>query len=339
MMVRNLAIVLALLVGGSGLAAAERVTIVWPTPNSAAAQRKPIEAFIQHAGSGEAESGCFGCVRSNGYQFHEGLDIQASARDRRGEPTDPVFAAMDGIVRHINARVGDSNYGRYIVIEHPDVTPAVYTLYAHLSRIAPGLAANERVHCGQTIGTMGRSAGGYAIPKERGHLHFEIGLWITRNFQRWYDFRKFGSPNEHGVFNGMNLMGIDALDFFRRHWAGRVDNFRQYFSGLQTAVRVRMATTRVPDFVERYPSLLTKPRPPIVSGWEIRFDWTGLPFSWTPLDAAEVAGLRPDEPVLIEVSADLERRKNCKTLAVSKRDAWVIGKDLEMVMQQLFGLR
>ena len=318
----------------------ERIAIVWPTPNDAFAQGRALDTYIQHAGSGDAESGCFGCVRSNGYQFHEGIDIKAVGHDRQGEPTDEVYAAMDGVVRYINPRAGESSYGRYVVIEHPDLTPAVYTLYAHLSRTAPGLQPGAHVARGQVIATMGHSAGGYAIPRDRAHLHFEIGLWVTRDFQSWYNARKFGSPNEHGLYNGMNLMGFDALDFLREYRARHVNNFREYLARMEPAVRVRIATHRTPDFVQRYPSLLTKEPPPLVSGWEVKFNWTGLPIAFTPLGAAEVIGLASDRPVLLEVNADLTRNHHCKTLAVSHRGGtWTVGKDLEEVLQQLFALR
>ena len=119
----------------TSLLRAERLEIVWPTPNPAFAEGKAISAFLQSTGSGEPESGGFGCVRSAGSQFHEGIDLKPVRRDGRGEPADEVYAAMDGVVRHINNRVGESSYGRYLVLEHPDAAPAVYTLYAHLARI------------------------------------------------------------------------------------------------------------------------------------------------------------------------------------------------------------
>src|SRR5205085_1919765 len=122
----------------------------------------------------------FGGVRSGGARFHEGIDIKCVSRDRAGEPLDNVFAAMNGVVRYINASAGDSNYGRYIVLEHTEVAPAVYTLYAHLARIAPNLRPGDRVTAGQVIATMGHSSGALPIPKDRAHLHFEIGLAVTR---------------------------------------------------------------------------------------------------------------------------------------------------------------
>jgi murein DD-endopeptidase MepM/ murein hydrolase activator NlpD len=322
------------------LRAAERVDIIWPTPNTAWAEGRPLADYAQHAGSGEPESGTFGGVRSGGTQFHEGIDIKCLARDRRGEPTDSVFAAMAGIVRHINSSAGDSNYGRYIVLEHPEQTPAVYTLYAHLARIAPGLREGAPVTRGQVIGVMGHSSGGYMIPIDRAHLHFEIGLMVTRDFQTWYEHRKFGSRNDHGAWNGMNLMGIDPLEFLNAWKARRIDSFQDYFSHLPTAVRLRIPTHRVPDFITRYPSLLTKPIPlGGVAGWEINCSWTGLPISWTPLSASEVMGLPPEQPRIVEVNADLAHHERSKSLVISRRGTWTVGKDLETVLQQLFGLR
>ena len=37
--------------------------------------------------------------------------------------------------------------------------------------------------------------------------------------------------------------------------------------------------------------------------------------------------------------AELERRERSKSLAVARRGGWVAGKDLEIVLQQLFGTR
>lgn len=328
----------SLLVAGR-LAAADRADIVWPTPNTAWAEGRPLGEILQHAGSGDPESGGFGGVRSGGAQFHEGLDMKCVSRDRRGEPADSIFAAMAGVVRHVSSSAGDSNYGRYVVLEHPEMTPAVYTLYAHLSRIAPGLKAGDHVTRGQILGTMGHSSGGYVIPRYRAHLHFEMGVMMTQEFQSWYAMRKFGSPNDHGLWNGMNLMGFDPMDFLNQWRERKVNTFQDYISRMAPAVRLRVATRRVPDFVLRYPSLMTKPLPAAVAGWEIKCDWTGIPFSWTPLNEMEVVGLTPNQPRILEVDAGIVRHNRSKTLVISRRSGWVVGKDLETVLQQLFGLR
>lgn len=318
---------------------AERLKIVWPTPSTAWAEGKPAHHFLQHAGSGDPESGGFGGVRSGGTQFHEGIDIKPVARNRRGEPTDDIYAAMAGVVRHVSSRPGNSSYGRYIVLEHPEATPGVYSLYAHLADVASDLKVGTNVELGQTIGTMGHSAGGYVIPRERAHLHFEIGLMISRNFQSWYDSKKFGSRNQHNLWNGMNLVGIDPLDFYEKWRLRKVNTFKEYFAQMRPAVRLRIASGRIPDFATRYPSLLTKPMTQYVSGWEIAFNWTGLPFSWTPLSPIESVGLSATEPAFVEVDAALDRQQRSKNLAVKRREKWVAGRDLETVLEQIFGTR
>ena len=338
--VRRLTVFLLVLLNTAAASARDRLEIVWPTPNKAWAEGRSIEAFIQPTVSGGPQSGCFGCVRSNGFQFHEGIDIKPLGRDRRGEPSDPVFAAMSGVVRHVNARPGESNYGRYIVIEHPDVAPAVYTLYAHLASVLPGIAPGARVERGQIIAIMGHSAGGYAIPRDRAHLHFEMGVMMTREFQGWYSWKKFGSPNEHGLWNGMNLMGFDPLDFLDQWRDHRVDNLRDYFDRMQAQVRLRIATHQVPDFVQRYPSLLLAPLPAgPIGGWEIRFDWTGLPFAWRPLTPAEVMGMASNHVAILEVDHASVVEHRAKVLVRSHGSGYAVGRDLELVLQQLFGLR
>lgn len=331
---------LAALLVAPSVVGSDRVQITWPTPNRAFERGQSIDGFVQPTASGNVESGLFGCVRSNGTQFHEGVDLKPVSRDARGEAADDVFAAMDGVVRLVNTRPGESSYGRYIVLEHPAQTPAVYTLYAHLTRPAPGIAPGATVKRGQVIGLMGRSAGGYAIPRDRAHLHFEIGLRATDNFQAWFLWKKFGSPNEHGNYNGMNLMGIDPLDFMREWRAGRVDTFQQYFDRLRPVVRLRVATSRVPDFIQRYPSLLQRPIPSgLVGGWEVSCNGTGLPYAWTPLSPADVAGMRPNSVQILSVDSAALRANRCKALVVSRRGGYAPASDLQTMLQQVFGLR
>ena len=322
------------------LAAAQRIDFVWPTPNPAWEQGRGPEAWAQPTVSGDPESGLFGCVRSGGTQFHEGLDIRPVSRDGRGEPADKIVAAMTGIVRHVNPKAGESNYGRYLVIEHPGVKPAVYTLYAHLAKIEPGIAPGVSVKAGQVIATMGHTGGGGNIPRDRAHLHFEIGLMVSEEFNSWYAWKKFGSPNEQGLWNGMNLMGFDPLDFLHEWRAKKVDDFQQYLDRLRPIVRLRVATNRTPDFIRRYPALLRKPVPlGFVAGWEVDCNLTGLPFAWTPLSAAEVAGMRPDSVQIVSVEEAAVRAYRCKSLARKHGSGYVPGTDLNEMLQQVFGLR
>jgi murein DD-endopeptidase MepM/ murein hydrolase activator NlpD len=319
-------------------AANDRIEIVWPTPNRAWEEGRPISAYIQPTASGDPQSGCYGDVRSNGIRFHEGIDIKSAERDRRGEPMDRIRAAMPGVVRYVNSR-SDGDYGRYIVIEHPGITPSVYTLYAHLASVLPGIAPGTHVELGQEIAIMGHSSS-TGIPRERAHLHFEIGVMVTREFQNWYDSKRFGSPNERGLWNGFNLMGFDPLDFYNKWRARQVDNVQEYFGQMKAQVTARIVTHRVPDFIQRYPSLLQAPLPAgLVGGWEIQFDWTGIPFAWRPLALQEVMGLATDQVTILRVDRSSVAQHRGKILVRPQGGGYGIGRDLETVLQQLFGLR
>ncbi|HQU08631.1 MAG TPA: M23 family metallopeptidase, partial [Opitutales bacterium] len=109
------------------------VAPIWPTACTpfVDGKLKPIGDFIQPTASGVPESGLFGCVRSNGCKFHEGIDIKPNKRDRKGEPLDAVMSIWPGKVVWVNTKPGNSGYGNYVVVEH-STTPAVYSLYGHL---------------------------------------------------------------------------------------------------------------------------------------------------------------------------------------------------------------
>lgn len=323
------------------------VELVWPTPNKAQAEGRGLEAFIQPTVSGVVTSGLFGSVRSGGAQFHEGLDLLPLERNRKGEPLDPVWAAMTGVVRHVNTRAGASSYGRYIVLEHPAHSPPVYTLYAHLAEIAPGIAPGVEVKAGAHLATMGHSAGGYTIPKDRAHLHFEIGVRMTDSFSSWYKRRGFGSPNEQGLYNGMNLMGLDPLDFFARRQAGGLLALDEVFCELPAAVTLRIAHPGTPDYLRRYPSLVVSGGPGDAAavtsagagGWEIDFSVTGVPVRWRRVAASELTGWKNGEVRVLSADKALLAQNRARKLVQTRRGVDEPGEDLRTVLEQVFDWR
>ncbi len=87
---------------------------------------------------------------------HKGVDYAASVGT-------PVKATGNGKVAFVGFKGG---YGRVVVIQHGD---QYTTLYAHLSKFAPGLKQGKIIEQGQTIGNVGRS--GLATGP---HLHYEF---------------------------------------------------------------------------------------------------------------------------------------------------------------------
>ena len=255
--------------------------IVWPTTMDRASIRTPQD-YLQPTVSGKMESALFGMVREDGKRFHEGIDIRPAKTNADGEALDLVLAAMDGQVAYLNANV-NGPYGRYVVLHHAAAEIPVYTLYAHLAKIEPSLKTAQPVRRGTVIGLMGRtSAGASPITKDRSHLHFEVGLMLSRGFNRWYAAQPENkqSPNLHGLYNGQNLIGMDPMLILGQP---KVDILAALRSQ-PTALTVGLRTNKMPDFVQNYPALM-RGDASHVAGWYVEFSWQGMPVRWTALDA------------------------------------------------------
>src|SRR3954464_15884170 len=155
-------------------------------------------------------SGTFGCVRTDGWQMHEGLDVRCLQRDKRGEPIDPVMASADGTVAYINIRPSLSNYGNYVVLKHQIEGLEMYTLYAHLSAVRPGLKTGQPVKAGEQIAIMGHTSNTrQRITLDRAHVHFEIDFILNEHYAAWHKANLAAERNDHGDWNGKNLVGLD----------------------------------------------------------------------------------------------------------------------------------
>ncbi len=308
---------------------------LWPTPNTAFAEKKPIESFIQATASGIPSSGCFGCIRSGGASFHEGIDLFPLKKDRKGNALDPVMAVWPGKVAYISNKAGNSAYGVYVVLEHECVTPSAYTLYAHLTHVAPGLKIGQSVGAGEILGIMGNSST-LKIPKSRAHLHFEIGLRLSDQFQSWYQQQSFSTGNKHGIWNGMNLIGMDPLHFFENIQSGSAKELSSYIQALPTAFTLKICSSKVPDFIKRCPSLLSEaiPTEPL-QGWEIDFTWYGLPKKWRPLKVCTMN--KKEKVAIVFYNKELLKTNYCrKTLIFDKKGNPNLGKELKKILNILF---
>jgi hypothetical protein len=62
------------------------------------------------------------------------------------------------------------------------------------------------VKAGTTLGILGYTGSG--IDQRRAHVHVELNLFLSSRFEAWHA-ANFATPNHHGVFNGLNLIGLD----------------------------------------------------------------------------------------------------------------------------------
>ena len=310
----------------------------WPVPDGEPSLPGGWRPVVQATASGEPESALFGCVRNNGNRFHEGLDIAPVRERRRGEATDPVEAIYDGVVTHINAVSGNSSYGRYVVLEHPGLDLQVFSLYAHLAKIENSLAVGKVVKKGEPLGLMGRSAGGYTIPRERAHLHLEIGLRLSEDFDEWYDRQAYTSGNHHGNFNGINLIGLDPLAYFESFQRGRVASPLEFVESIPPAVMVHVYSKREPDFLQRYPELVIPGcAPEEQAGWEVILSAWGLPLSVKPLSAPELQGVRePGDISVVGVNRQALDRYECRDIISERGGKVSLGRGGQVILEILF---
>ncbi len=316
--------------------------LIWPTPDPSFAEGKGMESFIQPTASGELLSGTFGAVRSGGTRFHEGIDLKPYLPlTRKGEATDPVYAAMGGTVEHLSSVAGRSSYGRYVVLSHIVDGVELYTLYAHLASVSGLIKPGQYVDAGTLLGVMGRSASGYSIPKDRAHLHFEVGLRFGDDFDSWYGRQKFSSPNYHGNSNGMNLCGFDPLAFFEAYRQGKIANMATYIRSMPTAYVLRVNIAQVPGIVRRSPGLLGAELPAEgVAAWDIAYTWYGLPKQFTPLRATDLGP--SDKPGLIRLRAvDREQvgANRCRNTVRMKNGKPAIYSDTMSSLEMMFGMK
>jgi peptidoglycan LD-endopeptidase LytH len=316
-----------------GAAACSAQLFHLPTANRALFNKGDEEKFFVGTTGKPWTSGMFGCVRSEGGQMHEGLDIRSIQRSKRGEPLDPIMASCDGTVAYINKRSGTSNYGNYIVLRHTIEGIEVFTLYAHLSAVAEGISVGKPVKAGDVIATMGRTSNTRErISQERAHVHFEINLLLSDRFSTWYKKHHPKEPDDHGMWNGNNLVGIDPrLVLLEQQAKGARFSLLEFIRARPELCRVVVRDANF-SFVKRYAALV-KPNAIAqtqgVAGYELALDFNGMPFQIIPRAASEIPS--KSRVQVLSVNAAEQQAHPCRRLVVKRGNTWALtakGTDL-----------
>jgi murein DD-endopeptidase MepM/ murein hydrolase activator NlpD len=213
-------------------------------------------------------------------RFHEGIDIRALRRDARGEPLDEVRAIADGKVVHTNLVPGYSNYGKYIVIEHRWDGSNYFSLYGHLNSIA--VQPGESVQRGQRIGVMGYT--GVGLNQARAHVHLELNLMLSHQFEAWHNAFFKNDPNHNGIYNGINLAGLDIARLYLAAHKNPSLTISQFLQDEETFYKVTLPKSSHFELPKAYPWLLTGNRGKEKSSWEVSFARSGLPLKIEPSD-------------------------------------------------------
>jgi len=319
---RAAALAVLLAAGNAALVSAQVFQL--PTANHALFEPGKEDSFFVGTVGKPWTSGTFGCVRSSGWQMHEGLDIRCQKRDQRSEPMDPVMATADGTVIYFNTRPSLSNYGNYLVVRHQIEGMEIFSLYAHLKEIRPGLKMGQAIKAGETIATMGRTTNTReGISKERAHVHFELNLFLNEHFSSWYKKTFPDQRNDHGDWNGQNLVGLDPrLLLLAQQSQGAKFGLLNFIRGQTELCRVSVRAPHL-SWARRFPALVG--RNPVaekegVAGYEIALNYNGFPFELVPRAASEMKSKNRFQ--LLSVNAAEHQKNPCRRLVTQKGGRW-----------------
>ncbi|MBP7830021.1 MAG: M23 family metallopeptidase [Kiritimatiellae bacterium] len=308
--------------------------LVYPTDQKALLDAGALGVY-QPTASGNPESAMYGSVRtgSRGRRlvptFHEGLDIAALRRDAQGRPLDRVRTVADGVVAHVSRFGGNSNYGIYVVVRHDDPIGRVFTLYAHLLSLAPGIQPGSVVKAGDELGRMGNTSSS-PIPMARGHLHFEIGLILNGQFGNWFRAKKL--KPDHGVYHGWNLLGLNPLDFLRFQKERPEASFLDFVATVPSAFDILLAARRKPDFFDRYPALWSGEPPG--GAVVLACSENGVPLRGRAATAAEREQLGKLKSRIVRVHDEVLGR-NGSRLVTRRAGVWVLAEAGEQWREML----
>jgi len=154
-------------------------------------------------------------------------------------------------------------------------------LYGHLSKI--DIHMGDSVHRGQHIAVMGYT--GVGINQERAHLHLELNLMLNHNFKEWYDsFVHPSDPNHHGIYNGINLVGLNIARLYLELRDNPSLTIPQFLSEEETFYKVALPRSRHFELPKMYPWMLSGNAGNEPQSWTVSFTRSGLPLKIEPSD-------------------------------------------------------
>jgi murein DD-endopeptidase MepM/ murein hydrolase activator NlpD len=271
---------------------AERLNLVLPTDNDALLRGDgpAFYQYIERDYHGEKstpwEGGRYGFVRNPTEtgagivytRLHEGVDIKPLQRDASGEPLDAVRAIAPGVVVHASQTAGWSNYGRYVVVEHRFDGCKYYSLYGHLSSIS--VHAGQHVEERDQLGVMGHT--GEGLNQARSHVHLELNLMLSRQFEAWHQASFKNDPNHHGLYNGLNLAGIDIARLYLALQKQPDLTIPEFLAQEETLYRVLLPASKNFDLPKFYPWMLRGKTEGEPASWEVSFNRAGVPLKIQP---------------------------------------------------------
>lgn len=158
--------------------------------------------------------------------------------------------------------------------------------------------------------------------------NFELDLLVNDRFPAWFKKTFPGERNDHGVWNGQNLIGLDpSLVLLRQQRQGTNFSLLNFVRGQTELCRVVARTTNFP-WLKRYAALARR-NPTAekegVAGYEIALNFNGVPFELVPRAASEIKGKAKLQLLAVN---EAEYRKNpCRKLVTQHKGRWELASN------------
>jgi len=131
---------------------------------------------------------------------------------------------------------------------------------------------------------------GDGLDQSRAHVHLELNLLLNRNFESWHNHFIKGDPNRQGIYNGVNLTGLDVARLYLALRRQPGLSIPEFLSGEETFYKVRLPAARNFELPKRYPWLLRDQPETSPGAWEVSFNRAGVPLR---IEASPTAVLEP----------------------------------------------
>jgi hypothetical protein len=118
---------------------------------------------------------------------------------------------------------------------------------------------------------------GVGINKERAHVHLELNLLLSHQFESWHDAVHTNDPNHNGIYNGINLAGLDVARLFLSLRTDSALTIPQFLREEDVAYKVALPRSAHFELPREYPWMIGKSAAAGTKSWEVSFTRSGLP--------------------------------------------------------------
>jgi hypothetical protein len=122
------------------------------------------------------------------------------------------------------------------------------------------------------------------LNQARAHLHLELNVMLSHRFEAWYNAFFKNDPNHNGIYNGLNLAGLDIARLYLALRKNPSLSIPEFLSDEEIFYKVTLPKSRHFELPRLYPWMLAADVRHEKSSWEVSFARSGLPVKIEPSD-------------------------------------------------------